>query len=99
MTVEKMVELFNATGENISDNFAEIEHPIKTKFKRRDLCAFVKLSEIVNGDWAIISDAEQDKIYLNFDLEMLAEVITEEDIEFLSACGVFIDEDLLAMFV
>jgi hypothetical protein len=93
-----MAELFD----DLSDaNHLEFEKIEKPKFQRRDLCAFVKLNELVPGDDDIVSAAEHDEIWLAIDVEELAEVITEDDIIFLLRCGVMFDEgdDCLKMFV
>lgn len=100
MTVEKLIELFdNYENTNKTMEFEEMEHPTKKTFRRRDLCAFVKLNQIISGDSNIISYAEHDQIWLEVELEELAKKITEEDIYFLTACGVFISEESLSMFV
>jgi hypothetical protein len=100
MTVKKLIELFeHYCDTNKTMEFEEMEHPIKKAFRRRDLCAFVKLNQIISGDTDIISCAEHDQIWLEVELEELAKKITEEDIYFLTACGVFINEESLSMFV
>ncbi len=99
MTVEKMVELFSELSDNQDWQFFEkMEHPIKAKFNRQDLCAFVKLNELVEGMGDIVSAAEHDQIWLDVELEDLAKVATEKDIEFLCACGVFVEDESLSMF-
>ena len=99
MTVERMIELFEQRMENTNmGTFDEMEHPLKMEFKRRDLCAFVKLNELVEGNCDIISAAEHDQIWLGVELEDLAKVITEKDIIFLVDCGVFISDESLSMF-
>jgi hypothetical protein len=103
MTVKQMIKLFDKFGEEGDvDFFEKLEHPIKMEFKRRDLCAFVKLNEIVDCDDDyddIVSAADHDQIWLGVELEDLAKVITAADIQFLSACGVFISDYSLSMFV
>jgi hypothetical protein len=100
MTVKQMSKLFDKIGEEDDvDFFEKTEHPIKMEFKRRDLCAFVKLNELVDSDDDIVSAADHDQIWLGVELEDLAKVITEADIQFLVACGVFISEESLSMFV
>jgi hypothetical protein len=49
----------------------------------------------------MVSAAEHDEIYLSIDMEDFAKVASEEDILFLTRCGVRFDEeyDCLAMFV
>jgi hypothetical protein len=99
MTVEKMEELFEKLGEDYSNKFEKIEHPIKTEFQREDLCAFVLLDRLIKSDKDIVSAAGHDQIWLGVELEELAKVATEEDIKFLEACGVFVSDESLSMFV
>lgn len=100
MNIEKMIELFEIEGEKPTgwEEFEKIDHPIKMEFKRPDLCAFVKLNELVGGQYDIVCSAEHDQIWLDVELEELAKAITENDIVFLVACGVFVEDDSLSMF-
>lgn len=65
-----------------------------------DLAAFIRLNGLVPSKYGIVACAEHDIIYLNTDVDILSEVATQEDINFLDSCGVFYesDNDCLAMF-
>jgi hypothetical protein len=78
--------------------FDRIENPLHP---RPDLCAFMRLHELVPGKGDMVSAAEHDEIYLDCDIEALAKVATQEDITYLHRCGVRLDSsvDSLAMFV
>lgn len=82
--------------ENEYLRFEEIENPI---CQRPDLCAFIKLDELIPGDMDIIRSAEHDEIWIGITIEALSGVATEEDILFLVRCGVRLSDGYLAMFV
>ncbi len=68
--------------------------------KPNDLAVFnllAKYLESASDD--IVSAACHDQIFLNFDIETLAEKISEEDAMAIREAGVFIDQDSLAKFV
>ncbi|MDO8640460.1 MAG: hypothetical protein Q7R33_02860 [Nitrosarchaeum sp.] len=90
-------EVFD-TFENESHKFERIENPPS---KRPDLCAFLLLDKLVPGKFDIVSAAEHDEIYLDCDVNKLAEKATEADVVYLVRCGVWYDSetDSLAMFV
>jgi hypothetical protein len=98
MTREKMCELFEKFGdESPFDAFEAIENKPSA---RRDLCVFLLLDRLCPGTHNIVTDARYDGICLAASLDALAEVITEEDIRLLDACGVFVaDHGSLQMFV
>jgi hypothetical protein len=78
--------------------FDRIENPLA---RRPDLCAFLKLDQLVPDSGDIIAAAEHDEIYLDVGPSALAEVATQEDIVYLRRCGVRYDRglDSLSMFV
>lgn len=90
MTVEEMIELFDKAVD--ARDF---------RTPRNDVAAFVLLDKLVPREGRIIGCAEHDQIWLSTDLEELAEVITEADIQVLVNNGVWVDEDVesLSMFV
>ena len=59
-------------------------------------CAFIYLHEKLGGKGDIVSAAEHDVIYLNFDN---IEELTDEDVLYLTRCGVLYNTDCLSMFV
>lgn len=77
--------------------FERIENPLHPC---RDICAFLKLHELVPSTDCMISASEHDEFYLGVGPEMLAGVATEADIVYLQRCGVRYDTstDSLAMF-
>lgn len=79
--------------------FKDIKDPPNA---RPDISAFIYLDRLLpNPGRDMVSAAEHDEIYLGIDCEKLAEVATEDDVIFLSRCGVRFDEglDSLCMFV
>jgi hypothetical protein len=80
--------------------FDRIEKPLHP---RPDICAFLKLHELVpmKPDRDMVAAAEHDEIYLEVEPDALAEVATQEDIVYLHRCGVRLssETDSLAMFV
>ena len=68
---------------------------------RPDLHAFILLNQLApapnGGD--IIGGSEHDEIWLNFNIEKLSEVATEEQIRDLIRAGVRYDDEGLCMFV
>ena len=67
---------------------------------RRDLHAMLLLDEILPGNGEMIAAAEHDQIWFDVDTDELAQVITDEQVKELTACGVFCkDDEYLSMFV
>lgn len=99
MTLEEMAALFEKHSDTEYIQFKRIT--VATESRRPDLCAFIRLDELVPGNTDIVSDAEHDEIYLEVEPEDLAKVVTEEDIIFLLRCGVRYDSSYpaLCMFV
>lgn len=102
MTLKEMCAKFN-DGVN-PQKFQNI----KNKFSERpDLHAFVLLDKIVplsekscnKGMYKMVGSAGHDQIWLGIDIEELAKIITEEQVEELSCCGIFISDDALSMFI
>lgn len=87
--------------EKLEDDRLTFEE-IETKLSSRpDIHAFILLNQLVPGDRDMVSAAEHDQIWLDVDLEKLAEVATVEHIRQLEAFGVHYDSDYdgLYMFV
>jgi hypothetical protein len=85
-----------ASGEYIE--FERIENPLH---RRPDICAFLKLDQLVPGEARdMVCAAEHDEIFLDVEPDKLAAVATQEDIVYLHRCGVRYDTstDSLAMF-
>lgn len=95
MTKEEMLEIFSER-----EGFGEFQD-VETKLSNRpDLHAFLLLDKLNPSDdgECIIAAAEHDEIYLWADLDTVAKNATEEQINELILCGVFISEDSFAMF-
>lgn len=96
MTYERMVELFerDEVPEGAPYTIPSHEVPgMDSKFE-----AMLLLHCILPGS-GNLAGAEHDEVYLTADLEALAEVITEADINALMHRGVMCDGDGLSMFV
>lgn len=95
-----MIDLEKAfdAAENEFLKFERIEKPLHP---RPDLCAFLRLHELVPVEGRdMISAAEHDEFFIDVDCEDLAKVATQEDVVFLHRCGVrySTEFDCLAMF-
>lgn len=101
MTRDEMVRLFNEYGEKAS--FDCFKNLTDKPSSRADLCAFIMLDQLLPNSKSLdlVCCAEHDQIWLDVDLNELAKVVTERDVEYLDACGVWVDEDTdsLSMFV
>jgi hypothetical protein len=97
VTQDELIELFEKNDDEYL-KFEKIENPLH---KRPDLCAFLRLDQLVPGTHDMVSAAEHDEIYLEVDLEKLAEVATADDVIYLQRCGIRLDDynGGLAMFV
>lgn len=98
MDVEEFEEKLTKASEK--SKYGDFEKKVTNKLsQRRDLHVFLLLDKLIpDKSRDIIAAAEHDMIYLEGHLEEIAEVITDEQIEELAHCGVFID-DGLSMFV
>ena len=88
-------EMFSAAGENEFLKFDRIPESGR-RHVRPDICAFIYLHEKVGGTWKIIAGAEHDEIYL--DGNGGEGKLTEEDVVYLTRCGVRYGESGLCMF-
>lgn len=96
MTLEERFEQFEADY----IKFADVVNPLH---RRADICAFLMLDSLcppLKKGSDIIACAEHDAIYLDVDLDTLADNITDEQIRDLVRCGVMYDSenDGLMMF-
>jgi hypothetical protein len=98
MTPEELSEMFER-HENEAHHFDRVSHPTS---KRADLHAFMLLDKLVpEAGLDMVSAAEHDEIWLDVDVEKLAEVIQECQVIELRRCGIrYCSEfDCLGMFV
>jgi hypothetical protein len=96
-----MIEDLKAAFEKVEDDYIKFERVENPACKRPDICAFLLLDKLVPGSRDMVSAAGHDEIYLDVDTEDFANAATDEDILFLTRCGVRFDEenDSFAMFV
>jgi hypothetical protein len=92
MNIEEVFEKYN-------NEFLTFDKVENKKSKLADLHAFLLLDSIVTTANNIVGSAEHDVIWLDVDIDELAEKATEEQILELVRCGVRISEGSLAMFV
>lgn len=96
-----MIDLEQAF-EAASDEFIKFERIENPLHRRPDICAFLKLDQLVPTDNVrdMVCAAEHDEFFLDVEPEKLAAVATQEDIVYLHRCGVRYDTstDSLAMF-
>lgn len=94
MEVSELEEILNSEKEY------EFSNPNRRDFStRRDLAVMNFLHGINPESDDIICAAEHDQIWLDFDIDLVASKITEEEAYFLRDSGVFISEDAFSMFV
>ena len=94
-----MIDNLETTFEKYADDYSQFEKIEKPLHRKRDIAAFLLLDELVpNEDYPIICGATHDVVWLDTNIEKLAEVATEEDILYLSRCGVRLGENWLEMF-
>ena len=84
MTEDELQALFDKHDAEYL-KFDQITTPLH---RRSDICAFMKLHNLVPGRSHMIEGADHDVIYLDTSLEDLAEVATEDDVIYLIRCGV-----------
>lgn len=98
--MEKL-ETLHDRFEKHNEEYLYFDRVIDKKHSRPDICAFLILDEICNGETDIISGATYDEIWLSIDVEELSNKITDDQIINLVRCGVRVDEynNSLAMFV
>lgn len=92
-----MIDL-EETFETFEDEYLMFKRVENKLHNRRDLCAFLLLDKLVPGKRNMVSCAEHDEIFFGIDCDKLAEIATEDDILTLVRCGVWFNEDGLAMF-
>lgn len=82
------------------DEYGHFERVRLPSSRSPDLCAFLLLDRLVPsaGTEDMVSCAEHDEIYLRVDPRELAEVASEDDVIYLTRCGVSCDGDGLWMF-
>jgi hypothetical protein len=95
MTLKQMEKLFEQYAE-VTEEW-DYSHLVLPSM-RKDLCAMIKLDQLVPGEMPIISAGEHDMVYFEVEPEDLAKVVTEADIQYLVGCGVNFDGGLY-MFV
>jgi hypothetical protein len=87
--------------EDLDNKFYDFEQIVNPPTKREDLCAMLKLEQLVQSDQNILTGAGHDEIWFSVSFDDLAAVnVTEEDVIYLIRCGVRTTEyDCLGMFV
>jgi hypothetical protein len=90
-----------AEYEKLEDERLKFEDVDPKLSSRPDIHAFILLNQLLPGNRDMVSAAGHDQIWLDVDLEALAEVATVDHIRQLEACGVHYDSDYdsLYMFV
>ncbi len=86
---------------DVKETFAKFENEEFLKFnqvvnkmsQRADINAFLLLDRLMPSDGDIIAAAEHDIIYLDANINKLAEIATEENIVELIRCGVMYDNE------
>lgn len=87
------------TFEKFNDEYLEFELIDNPAHPRPDICAFLLLHKLLPGNKEIVSAAEHDVIYLGIDCEELARIITDEQVRYLTRCGVIYGEDSDSLYM
>ena len=84
--------------EKANDEYHKFEKIPKAerRHSREDLCAMIYLDEKLGGKGDAVSAAEHDQIWLGFEK---LERLTEEDILYITRCGVMYDSDTDSLFM
>jgi hypothetical protein len=82
----------------VREMFEKAEKALFYSGDLRDLDAFIFLDKKFPKNENVIVAAEHDVFYLNYEEEELEGKLSQEEVNFLSDCGVFIQQDSLAMF-
>ncbi len=90
--------------EKHDDEYIKFDRVQNPRHSRPDLCAFLMLHDLSPAKKPgrdMISSAEHDEIWLDIDVDQVAENATEEDIITLIRCGIRFDTDnwAFALFV
>ncbi len=96
-----MIKDLKAAFEKVEDEYIEFERIENPICKRPDICAFLLLEKLAPGSGDMIYAAGHDELYLSTSVEDFANAATEEDVLFLTRCGVRFDaeNDSFTMFV
>ena len=98
-----MARTLHERFEAVNDEYIKFENIENPPTNRADLCAFLLLDKLVPSERPndIVLCSEHDEIWLDIDAEKLNAVATDDDILFLTRCGVGYDSDrdALSMFV
>ena len=93
MTQEDLYEMFRQSHPLFFNDFDEIKETTTTKSP--DLEAFNFLNRYRNGYYLIagVASGVDSALRLNVDFEKMAATITEQEVDFLVRCGVYIVTD------
>ena len=96
-----MIKDLKAAFEKVEDEYIEFERIENPICKRPDICAFLLLEKLAPGSHDMIFAAIHDELYLAASVEDFANAATEEDVLFLTRCGVSFDgeNEYFTMFV
>jgi hypothetical protein len=89
MTENQVQELFAKHEAEDSLRFSDVTRP---RARRPDLHALLLLDSLFPGEGNLIDDAEFDKVYFYWNMELFCQKGTEEDIKELVACGMSLNE-------
>lgn len=94
------MENIKAVFDKFDDEYLKFDRVENKLSQRPDLHAFLLLDSLIPGDRDIVAYAVHDEIFLEIDIDELAEsAITEEQVRDLVRCGVRESDCGLCMFV
>lgn len=96
-----MIEDLKATFDKHEDEYIKFDRVENPACNRPNLCAFLFLDKLFPGSRDMVCSAAHDEIWLDVDVDKFSEVATDNDVLFLTRCGVRFDEEnySFAMFV
>lgn len=87
-----MIDL-NESFERHNEEFLHFERIEGPRHARPDICAMLILHDLDPKPRAAVSAATHDEIWLDFDCEVVAKTITDEQVRDLARCGIRYDDD------
>ena len=87
-------EMFELAKEGIGLNFADIGLKLSNRQDLHGMMLLDKLQPSQDADYqSMITCAEHDQIWYDIDLEKLWEVITQDEVNQLNACGIWYESE------
>lgn len=93
-----MIDVY-ALFETHESEYLEFDRVEDKLHHRPDICAFIKLDQIVPDKGDMVTAAGHDEIFLSTSCDDFAEVATEDDVIYLLRCGVVFSADYDSLYM